>query len=43
MSESIHVQRAKQWGLTPYIAEWLENAVKYCKDDPAGKELFEEW
>ena len=43
MSESIHAQRGKKWGKSAHIAEWHDNAVKLCRDDPDGKRDFEAW
>ncbi|KAJ7454613.1 hypothetical protein B0H11DRAFT_1740349 [Mycena galericulata] len=38
---SIHLKRAKAWQTTEFNAEWLQNAVKYCRNDPDGKRGFE--
>ncbi|EIM87872.1 uncharacterized protein STEHIDRAFT_138418, partial [Stereum hirsutum FP-91666 SS1] len=39
---SIHAQRAKRWGTSPFVAEWLANAVKYCRSSE-GRQGFETW
>ncbi|KAJ7091324.1 hypothetical protein B0H15DRAFT_835479 [Mycena belliarum] len=38
-----HSARAKRWKITPFVAEWLANAVQYCKDDPQGRKAFSNW
>ncbi|KAJ6591621.1 hypothetical protein DFH09DRAFT_1137538 [Mycena vulgaris] len=40
---SVHAARAKRWKITPFVAEWLANAVEYCKNDPQGKIDFSNW
>ncbi|KAJ7449674.1 hypothetical protein FB451DRAFT_1287634 [Mycena latifolia] len=43
MSGSIHNARAKRWKISPFVAEWLANAVEYCKNDPQGRTQFGNW
>ncbi|KAF7294579.1 hypothetical protein MIND_00994400 [Mycena indigotica] len=40
---SLHIQRAKRWGTTPFLAEWLSNMVVYCRSSLEGKKAFQEW
>ncbi|KAJ7668353.1 hypothetical protein B0H17DRAFT_1018509 [Mycena rosella] len=40
---SVHSARAKRWKISPFVAEWLANAVEYCKNDPQGRAQFQAW
>ncbi|KAJ6470148.1 hypothetical protein DFH09DRAFT_1221248, partial [Mycena vulgaris] len=40
---SIHLRRAKVWQASEFNAEWLYNAVEYCRKNPEGKRGFEAW
>ncbi|KAJ6472400.1 hypothetical protein C8R45DRAFT_1103860 [Mycena sanguinolenta] len=36
-----HAKRAKVWQTNEFNAEWLQNAVTYCRKDPNGRRDFE--
>ncbi|KAJ7089526.1 hypothetical protein C8R44DRAFT_892224 [Mycena epipterygia] len=38
---STHAKRAKVWQTSEFNAEWIHNAVEYCRKDPDGKRGFE--
>ncbi|KAJ7764749.1 hypothetical protein B0H16DRAFT_1525636 [Mycena metata] len=41
-AEATFTQRAKEWGTTPFIAEWLDNTFIECTKSQ-GKKNFENW
>ncbi|KAJ7034669.1 hypothetical protein C8F04DRAFT_1100580 [Mycena alexandri] len=41
-AEATFTQRAKEWGTTPFIAEWLDNTFIECTNSQ-GKKNFENW
>ncbi|KAJ7063662.1 hypothetical protein C8F01DRAFT_1133853 [Mycena amicta] len=41
--ESLHLQRAKKWGTSPFLAEWLANIFNYCWCSLEGKKAFQAW
>ncbi|KAJ7123960.1 hypothetical protein C8R43DRAFT_1031427 [Mycena crocata] len=38
---SVHARRAKVWKTNEWNAEWIQNAVEYCRQDPDGKRGFQ--
>ncbi|KAJ7160634.1 hypothetical protein C8R43DRAFT_993497 [Mycena crocata] len=40
---SIHAKHAKVWQTNDFNAEWIHNAVQYCRKDPDGKRGFQIW
>ncbi|KAJ7204095.1 hypothetical protein GGX14DRAFT_460835 [Mycena pura] len=40
---SIHLRRAKVWLTSEFNAEWIHNAVDYCRKNPEGMRGFEGW
>ncbi|KAJ6465615.1 hypothetical protein C8R47DRAFT_1201521 [Mycena vitilis] len=41
MSSAIHRKRALRWQASEFNAEWIQNAMDYCRTDPQGKRGFE--